>query len=115
VEAQVFKNTLLDAYYGGVYIQKNVIIDPVTGKPVGYGFPGSGPTANRSVQEITGGLTQTFWRDPKYGGLQFLFQYSYVTRHPWSVPAGQPGGAHTNMVFLDLKYLFPGAAPKVTY
>jgi hypothetical protein len=115
VEAQIAKGTLLDGYYGGVYVQKNVIIDPVTGKQVGYGFVGSGPTANRSVQEITGGLTQTFWKDPKYGALQFLFQYSYVTRHPWSVPPGQPAGAHTSMVFLDLRYLLPGAPPKVTY
>jgi hypothetical protein len=115
IEAQVTKSTVLDAYYGGVYIQKNIIIDPTTGKQVGYGFVGSGPTANRSVQEITGGLTQTFWKDPRYGGLQFIFQYSYLTRHPWSVPTGQPPGAHASMVYLDLRYLFPGAPPKVPY
>jgi hypothetical protein len=115
IEAQVSKNTLLYSYYGGVYIQKNVIIDPTTGKQVGYGFSGSGPTNNRSVQEITGGLTQTLWKDPNYGGLQFMAQYSYVTRHPWSVPPGQLPGAHTNMVFLNLRYLFPGAPPKVKY
>jgi len=115
IEAQVTKSTLLYSYYGGVYIQKNIIIDPTTGKQVGYGFVGSGPTANRSVQEITGGLTQTFWKDPKYGGLQFMVQYSYLTRHPWSVPTGQPPGAHASMVFLNLRYLFPGAPPKVQY
>jgi hypothetical protein len=115
VEAQVAKNTLLYGYYGGVYIQKNVMIDPVTGKQVGYGFVGSGPSANRSVQEATGGITQTFWKDPKYGGLQFMAQYSYVTRHPWSVLPGQLSGAHTSMVFLNLRYLFPGAPPKITY
>lgn len=113
-EAQVAKNTLLYSYYGGVYIQKNVILD-AGGKPVGYGFPGSGGGANRNIQEITGGLTQTFWRDPKYGGLQFMFQYSYQLRHPWSVAAGQPTDAHTNAVFLNLRYMLPGAAPKVTY
>jgi hypothetical protein len=114
-EAQAAKNTLLYAYYGGVYIGKNVIIDPATGKPVGYGFTGSGTGANRNIQEITGGLTQTFWRDPKYGGLQFMFQYSYQLRHPWSVPTGQPADTHTNAIFLNLRYLFPGTAPKVTY
>ena len=114
-EAQAAKNTLLYFYYGGVYIGKNVIIDPATGKPVGYGFTGSGTSANRNEQEITGGLTQTFWRDPKYGGLQFMFQYSYELRHPWSVPTGQPADTHTNAVFLNLRYLFPGTAPKVTY
>jgi hypothetical protein len=114
-EAQAAKNTLLYFYYGGVYIGKNVIIDPANGKPVGYGFAGSGTGANRNVQEITGGLTQTFWRDPKYGGLQFMFQYSYELRHPWSVATGQPADTHTNAVFLNLRYLFPGSAPKVTY
>ena len=114
-EAQAAKNTLLYAYYGGVYIGRNVIIDPATGKPVGYGFAGSGTGANRNEQEITGGLTQTFWRDPKYGGLQFMFQYSYQLRHPWSLPAGTPNDVHTNAVFLNLRYVLPGAAPKVTY
>src|SRR5262249_11761741 len=32
-EAQAGKNTLLFGYYGGAYIQKNVVIDPATGKP----------------------------------------------------------------------------------
>jgi hypothetical protein len=113
-EAQVTKNTLLYAYYGGVYIGRNVIID-AGGKPVGYGFAGSGTGANRNIQEITGGLTQTFWRDPKYGGLQFMFQYSYELRHPWSIPNGQPVDTHTNVVFLNLRYVLPGTAPKVTY
>jgi len=114
-EAQAAKNTLIYAYYGGVYGQKNITIDPTGLKAVGYGFPGSGAGANRSVQEGTFGLTQTFWRDPKYGGLQFMFQYSYLIRHPWSVATGQPTDAHTNMVFLNLRYVLPGAAPKVTY
>jgi len=114
-EAQVAKNTLLYSYYGGVYIAKNVIIDPTGNKPAGYGFPGSGGSANRNVQEVTGGLTQTFWRDPKYGGLQFMFQYSYQIRHPWSVASGQPTDAHTNALFLNLRYVLPGSAPKVTY
>jgi len=116
-EAQAAKNTLLYAYYGGVYIQKNVIIDPATGKPVGYGFNGSGISNNRAIQEITGGLTQTFWRDPKYGGLQFMFQYSYLTRSPWAVVTTptQPGNTHVNIIYLNLRYVLPGAAPKVTY
>lgn len=112
-EAQAAKNTLLYGYYGGVYIQRNTAIDPANGKLVGYGFPGSPSGQNRSIQESTLGLTQTLWRDPKYGALQLLFQYSYVNRHPWSVATGQPSNAHTNMLFLDLRYVLPGSAPKV--
>ena len=107
------KNTQLYGYYGGAYIQRNVAIDPASGKLVGYGYTGSPSGHNRTIQEATVGFTETFWRDPKYGALQLMGQYSYVIRHPWDVVAGQPSGAHTNMVFLNLRYLLPGSAPKI--
>ena len=83
----------------------------MNGQLVGYGFDGSPSNHNRSVQEFTFGYTHTIWRDPNYGGLQFMTQYSYVVRHPWSVGVDQPGAAHLNMVYLNLRYLFPGAPP----
>ena len=104
--------TELYVYYGGVYINKNTAIDPANGKLVGYGFPGSPAGQNRSIQEATFGFTQTFWRDPKYGALQLMGQYSYLTRSPWAVPTGSPANAHTNMVFINLRYRLPGSAPK---
>jgi hypothetical protein len=110
-EATVKKNTLLYGYYGGVYIGRNVTVDPLTGKLVGYGYSGSPAGQNRSVQEVTLGFTQTFWRDPKYGALQFMGQYSYLVRNPWFVAAGGLKDAHTNMIFLNLRYLLPGKAP----
>ena len=109
-EYQANANNLIDAYYGGAYVQKNTAID-LNGQFVGYGYDGSPSNHNRSIQEITLGYTRTFWRDPKYGALQFITQYSYVVRHPWSVAAGDPSGAHINIVYLDLRYLFPGAPP----
>ena len=109
-EYQPSANNLLDVYYGGAYVQKNTAID-LNGQFVGYGYDGSPSNHNRSIQEITLGYTRTFWRDPNYGALQFITQYSYVVRHPWSVSAGDPSGAHLNIVYLDLRYLFPGAAP----
>jgi hypothetical protein len=101
---------LFDSYYGGAYIQKNTAIDS-NGRLVGYGFDGSPSNHNKSVQEFTFGYTRTFWRDPNYGGLQFTTQYSYLVRHPWSVGLDQPGGAHTNIVYLNLRYLLTGAPP----
>ena len=47
------------------------------------------------------GFTQTLWKDPKFGALSFMTQYSYVFRSPWYVAAGQPASAQTNMVFVD--------------
>jgi hypothetical protein len=113
LECQAGKKWLLYAYYGGAYFGKNVTIDPITGKPVGYGYSGSPNSQNRSIQEATFGFTNTFWQDPKYGALQFMTQYSYVTRNPWYVGPGQPANAHLNMVFLNLRYALPGAPPAV--
>jgi hypothetical protein len=107
-EYQPSANNLLDVYYGGAYVQKNTAID-LSGQFVGYGYDGSPSNHNRSIQEITLGYTRTFWRDPNYGALQFITQYSYIVRHPWSVPSGDPSGTHVNVLYLDLRYLFPGA------
>jgi hypothetical protein len=110
-EATVNKNTLLYGYYGGIYIGRNVTVDPANGKFVGYGYSGSPNSQNRSIQEGTFGVTRTFWRDPKYGALQFMLQYSYLVRKPWFVAPGALTDAHSNMIFLNLRYLLPGKAP----
>jgi hypothetical protein len=109
-------NSLFYAYYGGTYIGKDVIVD-TTGKTpalVGYGYVGSSNGDNRTVQEITFGFNQTLWKDPRYGALNFIGQYSYLVRNPWYVPNnGSPEDAHLNMVFLDLRYTLPGSAPTI--
>jgi hypothetical protein len=81
------------------------------GTPVGYGYAGSPAGQNRTIQEATFGLSQTFWKDARFGALSFLAQYSYLTRSPWAVAAGLPSTAQTNMLFLDLRYTLPGAPP----
>lgn len=106
------KNTLLFGYYGGLYVGRNVAID-AGGKPVGYGYAGSPAGQNRAVQEGTFGFNQTLWKDAKYGALNFMGQYSYLTRNPWAVAGGQPANANLNMVFFDLRYSLPGAAPSM--
>jgi hypothetical protein len=105
------KNTLLYGYYGGVYIGRNVAIDPKTGSPVGYGYSGSANTQNRSIQELTFGFNQTFWKDAKYGAITLMAQYSWLTRNPWFVAAGQPDDMHLSMLFFNLRYTLPGGVP----
>jgi hypothetical protein len=112
IEAQVSPKTLFFAYYGGAYIQKNLIVDPATGHFVGYGFPGSSTGNNRALQEPTFGLVQTFWKDPKYGALSLILQYSYLVRSPWVAAASpNPQTASINMFWVDLRYTLPGQAP----
>ena len=102
--------TLFYAYYGGVYIPKNLAIDANGKTLIGYG-PISNDGQNRSIQEITFGTNTTLARDPKWGALNLMFQYSYLTRSPWLANPGAPTDAHAHMGFFNLRYTLPGSAP----
>lgn len=111
------KNTFLYAYYGGIYVYRDRGI--VNGLEYGYGVDATGAGSNytaaiqqnRTIQEGTVGFNQTLWRDNKYGALNLMGQYSYLTRNPWSVAAGNPTRAKLNLAFVNLRYTLPGAAP----
>jgi hypothetical protein len=104
-------NSMFYGYYGGTYIGRNTAID-TNGHLIGYGYFGSPSSQNRAIQEATIGWIQTFWRNPRYGQLSLITQYSYLTRNPWYIPNnGSPENAHLNMIFLDLRYTLPGSAP----
>ncbi len=105
------KNSLFYGYYGGIYVGRYSVIDPSTNKPVGYGYTGSANSQNKAIQEATFGFNQTLWKNPSYGALNFMGQYSYLTRDPWAVATGAPKNAHQNMVYLNLRYTLPGLAP----
>ncbi|MFN7992928.1 MAG: hypothetical protein U0Q18_04980 [Bryobacteraceae bacterium] len=106
------KNTLFYAYYGGVYIGRNTAIDPANKNAlIGYGYSGSSNSQNRTIQEGTFGLTQTFWKSPNYGSLQFMLQYSYLFRNPWYHASTAPRDAHNSTVFINLRYALPGGPP----
>lgn len=104
------KNTLLYAYYGGIYLGRDVVID-ATGKPVGFGYTGSANSQNREISEITFGFNQTMWRNPRYGAINFMGQYEWLKRAPWYVAAGSPDQTHDSTIYLDLRYTLPGSMP----
>lgn len=106
-EAQVSKNTLLAAYYGGMYVNRDAITNVNGAVNAGYGFPGSSATQNRYVQELTFDWVQTLWKNKNYGALSLINQYSYVFREPWSVTGAGPKQAHSNMVYIDVRYTLP--------
>lgn len=104
------KRTMLSAYYGGVYFGRNAWYDttnPTSGKYLGFGGPSSPNSANRAIQEASLALTQTFWKSPNYGALQFISQGSYLTRAPWYVSAGTPKNAHLFMSTAGIRYVLP--------
>ena len=108
-EARV-KNTLLYAYYGGIYIGRNTTID-AGNKPVGYGYTGSANSQNRMINEITFGFNQTIWASPRYGAVNFMGQYEWLSRNPWFVATGAPKGTHDNTIYINLRYTLPGGMP----
>ena len=68
---------------------------------------GSNNSSDRYLYEPTFGFVHTFWRNPNYGDLKVITQYSYVSRTPWVIASGQPSTAHTSMVYVDLRYDLP--------
>jgi hypothetical protein len=112
IEMQITKNLLFYGYYGGAYFGRSVELD-VNGKPVGYGYTGSANSNNRTIEEGTFGIQNTFWKDPKWGALRFDVQYSYLFRVPWYVAPGGLTSADTHMLFLNLRYALPGQAPNL--
>jgi hypothetical protein len=110
--------------YGGDYVYRDWVVDPVSGKDVGYGTPTatmtgcqtetytanavgakstSNPIApascagdNKDVQEFTAGYWYNFYNGPK-GRLRQGFTYENVRRDLWSGNGGTTnpgGGAH---------------------
>jgi hypothetical protein len=111
----VIKNTAIYGYYGGIYIGRNTAYDANGTSLIGYGFRGSANSQNRTTQEGTVGLTQTLWRDARYGALQMMFEYAYLFRNPWYVAPGAPKNTHENAVWFNLRYTLPGTAPTIKY
>jgi hypothetical protein len=71
------------------------------------------PNANRYMYEPTVGIHYTMWRNPSYGDLRLMTQFSYASRAPWyvntpsvAIPTILPT-AHTFMVFVNLRYDIP--------
>jgi hypothetical protein len=53
------------------------------------------------------GFLETDFLGATRGSLQLIGQYSYVTRSPWSVPAGTPASARVHMVYVSVRYVLP--------
>ena len=56
---------------------------------------------------MTVGVNHAFFREPRYGAMLLIMQYSHVKRTPWSVPDGTPASARTNLVYVTVRYVLP--------
>jgi hypothetical protein len=108
IEATV-KNTLLYAYYGAIYVGRNVTLDTNGKTQVGYGYTGS--SQNRAINEFSVGFNQTLWKNARYGAINLMGQYEYLQRNPWYVAPGGLSNAHDNTIYMNLRYTLPGSMP----
>jgi len=110
-EYQTTPKFMVYGYYGYVYVGKDFTVNgcgtAAAPAPCGYGFPGSANSNDRSVDEPTIGFIPTFWRNPNYGALSLITQFSYLNRDPWVVAPGAPKNAHLGMAYIDLRYTLP--------
>jgi hypothetical protein len=114
-EYQATPKTMFYGYYGAAYFGRNYSLVPPTTPTgaatyVGYGYPAASSESssqNRTIQEPTFGIIQTFWKSPRYGALQLITQYSYLTRAPWFVAPGSPKDAHLSEAYADIRYVLP--------
>ena len=101
-------------YYAADYFGRNFFPDTTDaahpGNIIGFGGPGSPNTNNRAIQQVTFDWIKTFWKNPRYGALQFYSQYSYLTRAPWYVAPGAPKNAHLSMVYAGIRYVLPSTS-----
>ena len=106
IELQAGKNTQFYSYDSFAQFGQAVTIDK-GGKVIGYGVAGS-TTANRALHELTFGVTETFFRDPRYGAMQLMLQGSYLKRSLFAgVPAGTPSDAALKMFYVNVRYVLP--------
>jgi hypothetical protein len=104
----------LAVYYSADYYSRKFFPDTTNqadpGTIIGYGGPGSPNTNNRTIQEVTFDWLHTFWKNPRYGALQWYTQYSYLTRAPWYVGPGDPKNAHLSMIYFGFRYVLPSTS-----
>jgi len=100
------KKSLLYGYYSVAHADPLTAFDANGTTPIGFGVTGS-QSANHIVEEFTAGLTQTFVKDARIGGMQLMLQYSKVRRTPFAVPVNTPATAATNMVYVNVRYILP--------
>ena len=110
-EANISRNFLLYAYYGGILIDKNTALDANGTSLIGYGYRGSANSQNKAIQEFAIGYVHTIWKDAKFGGLSMMAQYEWLTRDPWYVALNAPKSAHDSTIYVNVRYTLPGSAP----
>ena len=105
VEHPISQTVVLSAYDSGVHADASFATD-VDGSLIGYGYPGSPNTNNRTIHEVTGVLAYRPWAIAGRGSMQWNTQLSWLQRSPWSVGGG-PASADAWLFLSQIRYNLP--------
>ena len=106
VEQTLTPRVSVAGYYSGVKAEDNYFADR-DGRFIGFGFPGSSTSNNRSIREFTLTGAYQIVRTPDRGSAQFNTQVSWLTREPWSTPASGLSSAKSFMFLAQVRYNLP--------
>jgi len=116
-EWQATPKMMFFGYYSAIYVSKDAFPclgatpNTAANDTCGYGATTASVTtaeaSNRMMSEGTIGFIPVFWRNPTYGTVQLITQYSYLNRVPWILVPNTPREAHGSMAWVDLRYVIP--------
>jgi len=105
VEQRLTPTVSVAGYDSGVHADASFATD-ANGTLVGFGYPGSPNSNNRSIHEVTGVFAWQPWKIAGRGSMQWNTQLSWLQRTPWSVSGG-PSSADAWMLLTQIRYNLP--------
>jgi hypothetical protein len=105
VEQRLNATVSMAGYYSGVNTSESFATD-ADGGFIGFGFPGSLHSSNRSIHELTVTAALLSFRSPNRGSAQVNVQYSWLERKPFDAGNG-PASAAMHMFFAQVRYNLP--------
>jgi len=105
VEYRISPQLSLAGYDSGVHVDNSYSVD-ADGEFIGFGYPGSPNTDNRTIHEVTGVFGWEPWKIAGRGSMQWTSQLSWLRRTPWSTGAG-PSSADALLFLTQIRYNLP--------
>jgi hypothetical protein len=105
VEHRLTSAMSVAGYYSGVDLDQRAELDG-DGSYIGFGFPGSSNSNNRTIREATATYSWAPVTTADRGSVQLSLQGAWLTREPWFQGSG-PASADAFMFFAQLRYNLP--------
>jgi hypothetical protein len=106
VEQSLTDRVSVAGYFSGVNTAGNHFTD-LDGSAIGFGYPGSSNSNNRTIRELTATGAYQIVKTPDRGSAQFNAQVSWLRREPLSTPQNGLSSAKSFMFLAQVRYNLP--------